>query len=44
MSGSTASDGGRRRPWGLMLAAAIYVLWLVWLLVMVIVHKVHGTQ
>jgi Tfp pilus assembly protein PilX len=44
MSGSTASDRGRRRPRGLVPAAAIYLLWLVGLLVMVIVHKVHDVQ
>jgi hypothetical protein len=44
MSGSQASDGGRRRSPGLAVAATIYGLWLVGLAAMVIVHKVHQTQ
>jgi hypothetical protein len=40
MSGRTAPDSGRRRPWGLVVAATVYGLWLVGLAALVIVHKV----
>jgi hypothetical protein len=33
-------EPARPRAWGLWLAATVYVLWLAWLTVMAVMHKV----
>jgi hypothetical protein len=39
MNPALPPDGGRRRPWGLWVAGTVYLLWLVWLVAAVLVHK-----